>query len=238
MTYNIHHGEFFYKRGESNLQQIADVINEYKPDFVALQEVDSLTNRSARFNQGVPQDLVRKLAELTSMHGFFGKAMDFEGGGYGEGILARFPVQSRVYPLPTPMNGEGRALLTVTHTLPNGQQIVFAGTHLCHEFGGNRLAQSIAVDSILRQLKLPVVVGGDFNFRPDSEPYRAISTHFKDAALMYGSPKPTVTYANPRARIDYIFLSGGHRWTVKRIQVIHNDASDHMPVLVTLSIGD
>jgi len=61
MTYNIYHGEEGYNRGHSNIQRIADLINEYQPDFVALQEVDSMTNRTAAFNGGVPKDLMKEL---------------------------------------------------------------------------------------------------------------------------------------------------------------------------------
>jgi hypothetical protein len=62
---------------------------------VALQEVDSMTNRSAALNNGIQQDLVQELARMTGMHGYFGKAIDFSDGGYGEGILSRYPVEKQ-----------------------------------------------------------------------------------------------------------------------------------------------
>ena len=238
MTYNIYHGEQRYDPGKSNLQQVAAVINQYKPDFVALQEVDSMTTRSASFNNGVPQDLVKVLAEETGMHGFFGKAIDYANGGYGEGILSRFSVQAVNYDLPIPKGGEGRALLTIAHTFPNGKKIVFAGTHLCHQFQENRLAQTEAICGILSELDLPVIMGGDFNFRPDSEAYQLIKNHFDDAAEIKGNPENTISFENPRARIDYIFLSKGHNWIVKDVEVIRVNASDHMPVLVTLELQE
>uniref|UniRef100_UPI0019530D33 endonuclease/exonuclease/phosphatase family protein n=2 Tax=Pseudomonadati TaxID=3379134 RepID=UPI0019530D33 len=68
LTYNIYHGEKNYERGKSNLEAIAAVINEYKPDFVAMQEVDSMTVRTAAFNNGVRKDLVQELAKLTGMY--------------------------------------------------------------------------------------------------------------------------------------------------------------------------
>lgn len=234
MTWNMYHGEQHYEPGKSNLNQIAEVINQYKPDFVALQEVDSMTNRSASLHKGVPKDLVQELARLTGMHGYFGKAIDYSNGGYGEGILSRFPVQSVNYQLPTPKGGEGRALLTIKHTLHNGQQIIFAGTHLCHQFDENRAAQVEAICTIFKDTRKPLIMGGDFNFTPDAEPYQVLKNCFKDAAVMAGRPQPTIPYDKPSSRIDYIFLSAEHQWEVKEVVVIRDNASDHMPVLVTL----
>jgi len=77
MTYNIFHGEQPYNPGNSNLPQIAELINKVNPDLVALQEVDSMTNRSAGINSGVPIDQVMELSRMTGMAGFFGKAIDY-----------------------------------------------------------------------------------------------------------------------------------------------------------------
>lgn len=236
MTYNIYHGEHFYTRGTSNLDEIAEIINEYKPDFVALQEVDSMTNRTASVNKNIPQDLVQVLGEKTNMYGFFGKAMDYSNGGYGEGILSRFPVKAVNYNLPFPKGGEERALLLVEHSFHDGLKLVFAGTHLCHEFPENRLAQSKAICDILSDYDLPIIMGGDFNFRPDTEPYQVITKCFNDAAVLKGNPQNTITYENPRARIDYIFVSKEHNWIIRNVEVIPVNPSDHMPVLVTLEL--
>lgn len=234
MTFNIYHGEQYYHRGTSNLKQVAAVINQYNPDFVALQEIDSMTTRSANLHGGVPKDLVQELAAMTGMYGVFAKAIDYSNGGYGEGVLSRFPAQATSYQLPIPEGGEGRALLTITPTLPNGQQFIFAGTHLCHEFDKNRLAQTAAICNILEEKNLPVVMGGDFNFTPDSESYELISQSFKDAAAVHGNPEYTIPYTDPRARIDYLLLSSDYDWEVKEVEVIRDNASDHMPVLVVL----
>ena len=236
MTFNIYHGEKNYVPGKSSLKQIAEVINEYKPDFVAMQEVDSLTQRTAALNQGIPQDLIKELATLTGMYGHFGKAIDYSGGGYGEGILSRYPARSKVYNLPIPKGGEGRALLTVSYTLPGGQKLVFAGTHLCHEYAENRQAQAEAIVAIFKDIKSPVIMGGDFNFTPGTAPYKVIEKQFSDAAAVKGNPQFTIPYHNPSERIDYIFLSRNQRWLVKDVKAIRNDASDHMPVLVRLKL--
>ncbi|AQX06422.1 endonuclease [Elizabethkingia meningoseptica] len=236
LTYNIYHGEKNYERGKSNLEAIAAVINEYKPDFVAMQEVDSMTVRTAGFNHGIRKDLVQELAKLTGMYGHFGKAMDYDNGGYGEGILSRFPDQPTVYKLPIPKGGEERAFITIQHTFPNGKTITFGGTHLCHEFEDNRIAQVKEVAAIATAKNTPAVILGDFNITPDTKPYKVMASKMNDAAVLYGNPTLTFPYDNPKYRLDYIFLDKKSKWKVKDVKVIKNDASDHMPVLVTLSL--
>ncbi|QEC53130.1 endonuclease/exonuclease/phosphatase family metal-dependent hydrolase [Anseongella ginsenosidimutans] len=238
MTYNIYHGEMAYERGKSNLAEIARVINKYKPDFVALQEVDSLTGRSAALNNGTAQNLAKELATLTGMQGYFGKAMDYDGGGYGEGVLSRHPATPANHVLPNPEGGEPRALLIVRAEVPGLGPLVFAGTHLCHQFDGNKIAQTEAIVDILGDSQAPVLMGGDFNFRPESKPYDIITGSFSDAALVKGDPQFTIPYDEPRARIDYIFFSPGDHWQVLDVKVLREDASDHMPVLVKLKLKE
>ncbi len=83
MSYNIYHGEQAYEEGRGNLKDVAALIYEIDPDFVALQEVDEMTGRLAALNNGKPFSLVDSLAKLTDMHGYFGKAINYDGGGYG-----------------------------------------------------------------------------------------------------------------------------------------------------------
>ena len=79
MSYNIRNG-----RGADDVQdlgRIAEVIGRVAPDVVALQEVDSVTGRmNGRF---IPEELGR----MTGMHARFCRAIDYDGGGYGIGLL-------------------------------------------------------------------------------------------------------------------------------------------------------
>ncbi|PWD98888.1 endonuclease/exonuclease/phosphatase family protein [Marinilabilia rubra] len=236
MTFNIYHGEQNYNPGKSNLEEVAKVINRYKPDFVALQEVDSMTNRSAGLNEGTPFNQVAKLAEMTGMYGYFGKAIDFSNGGYGEGILSKEELSYKVHELHIPEGGEGRALIQVKYQKSNGETIIFAGTHLCHQFDKNRKAQSKAICQIYKHSDAAVILGGDFNFQPGTKPYKILAKCFDDAAKIKGNPENTIPFHAPEQRIDYIFISQNTNWIVKDVKVIRNNASDHMPVLVTLSL--
>ena len=61
-----------------------------------------------------------------------------------------------------------------TH-FPKWSKIIFGGTHLCHEFEENRIAQAKQVASITTTKAIPAIILGDFNITPDSKPYKAIT---------------------------------------------------------------
>ncbi|EMS35034.1 Putative secreted protein [Mariniradius saccharolyticus AK6] len=237
LTFNIYHGENPYHAGESNLAEVAALIQKYQPDFVALQEVDSMTVRSASSQGGRKVDLAAELAELTGMHGYFAKAIDFSQGGYGEAILSKWPLEFSTISLPTPMGGEGRSMAFAKVEFSDGKEFIFAGTHLCHEFEANRNAQT---EEIIRQLlrhELPVVIAGDFNFEPNERAYGILSKDFLDAALLLNaSPAATYPAEAPTSRIDYFWISQDLRGTVISIEVLDVDFSDHRPILMKLKM--
>jgi len=230
LTYNIHHGEG--SDGRFDYERLADIIKRAEPDLVALQEVDVKTTRS----NGVDQ--AATLAELTGMHHTFAEAMPYQGGSYGEAVLSRRPIRAFYnHQLPYGEGQEPRSAAVASVTQwPGEPPVVFAGTHLCHLSAQTRLRQ---VRSILghRAYEGPVtILAGDFNFTPDSEPYRAmIDAGWVDAAAAFGDPRPTIPADQPTRRIDYVFVRLADRWRVIDVQVLDEPvASDHAPVLVEL----
>ncbi|WP_138431341.1 endonuclease/exonuclease/phosphatase family protein [Fodinibius saliphilus] len=235
MSYNIYHGEHFYKSGESNLEEIASVINRVSPDLVSLQEVDSLTGRSADLNDGVPVNQVKKLAEQTGMYGYFGKAMDFDGGGYGEGLLANTSLNVEKVALPIPKGGEPRTLIVAEYPIDKQQYIRFGGTHLCHQYQKNRVAQIEKINSYFSNGDSPAIIAGDFNFTPEQKPYHITVKKWVDAAKLAGNIKRTIPYDNPSSRIDYFFLSE-QNWKIIEMKVLRENNSDHMPLVLKVVI--
>lgn len=234
MTYNIYHGEDPFNPGTGNIREIADLINQIKPDLVALQEVDSMTNRTKNFNREGKLDVVHELGKLTGMTPFFAKAIDFSEGGYGEGILSRLPVTFHAYSLPIPNGGEGRSLALAKVELGNGKTITFAGTHLCHEYVENRTAQVAAIQNILAEFDAPSILTGDFNFTSEETGYSILSENFVDAAVEFGNPKNTYSSKEPKIRIDYFWLEKSTEWEIVSVEVLDVKYSDHKPVLVKL----
>ena len=79
MSYNIHNGVGMDH--QADYERVAEVINRYAPDIVAIQEADSVTRRSS----GV--DVLHCLADYTLMHRLYAPSIDYEGGKYGIGLL-------------------------------------------------------------------------------------------------------------------------------------------------------
>jgi endonuclease/exonuclease/phosphatase family metal-dependent hydrolase len=228
LTYNIHHGEGTDK--SLDLPRIAKIITDSKADLVALQEVDSKTKRT----NGVDQ--TAEFARLTGMQGVFGKAMDYQGGGYGEAILSRFPiVESQTHALPFTQGREPRAALEIIVHPPSLPAITFVGTHLDHlKDDTDRLAQTQELNRLLVPKNAPVtILAGDLNARPESRPMQTILEHWNDTAA--NNPEPTIPSDQPRARIDWILTLKDQNWRVISSQVLDEKvASDHRPVLVEL----
>ena len=235
LTYNIFHGELAYNPGKPSLDSIAKLINQIQPDFVALQEVDSLTGRSERL-YGKRIDQVKELAARTKMHGYFGKALEFEGGSYGEGILSKTSLNVSTLSLPIPAGGEPRTLIYANTRLANGQNIIFGGTHLCHQSDSNRAAQVESIDQLYRSLLVPSIVCGDFNFENTEAPYKKMMNYWRDAAEIRNIPPNTFSSDNPTRRIDYLFVTKRGNWKLINAETIPVKYSDHLPVLYTLEL--
>lgn len=237
MSYNIYHAEQAYDEGESSLQHIADLINKEEPDFVALQEIDEMTERLAALNNGYSFSLTDSLANMTNMTGYFGKAIDYGGGGYGVALLSKEALKSQKVDLPNPGDGESRVLLFIEAQTESGQPFIFGGTHLDHQFPENKTAQVQAVNEYFSNRKIPMLLGGDFNFTPDLEQYTQMQKQWIDAAMLFsGEADPTIPAEDPNRRIDYFFLSKNCRWEVLDLRAIKVEYSDHLPVIATVVI--
>jgi endonuclease/exonuclease/phosphatase family metal-dependent hydrolase len=116
MSYNVRNGKGM--DGVHNLQRVADAINRSKADIVAVQELDSMTNRSGK------KYVLGEIAALTNMHPEYFPAIEFNGGKYGIGILSKKkPISVKGYNLPG--REEKRGILVAEFN-----QFLFACTHL------------------------------------------------------------------------------------------------------------
>ncbi len=229
LTYNVYHGED--ANGGSNLDAVGGIINSLQPDLVALQEVDNKTVRAKKL------DLTAELSRRTGMQGVFGKAMDYDGGGYGEAVLSRYPViETKNNPLPHTTKAEPRAALEVHIELPGGVKMAFVGTHLDHQRDqSNRMMQVKRILELYENYELPIVLAGDLNAVPGSDPINLLLRRWSDAAR--ADPQPTFPSVKPARRIDYIMYKPKGRWKVVEIRVIDEKvASDHCPVLAVLEL--
>lgn len=231
MAWNIRHGEG--EDGKLDLERIAGVISKVKPDVVLLQEVDDRAARTGRVAQA------ETLARLTGLKAIFGKAMDFQGGGYGNAVLTRWaPVETRVIPLPG--GGEPRCALTVTLDLPNDRgRLTVASTHLDVSSAESRLEHSKQLAADLSALPEWVVLGGDFNATPDEPPMASFAKPWMNPKKQ-GPVTATIPAESPRREIDFILLKpsqAGPAPTVARYEVIDEKvASDHRPIFMEMRL--
>jgi endonuclease/exonuclease/phosphatase family metal-dependent hydrolase len=228
LTYNIHHGENM--KGQLDLQGIANVILATNPDLVALQEVDSATKRTDQ------QDQLKELASLTGMYTYFGKAMDYDGGGYGVGILSRLPIVAQsTIALPVSKGIEPRAMAVVTVKMPGDSLLQFAAAHLDAENNpADRINQANTLIQYFSRTKLPTILAGDFNAIPAAKEIAILKELFTDATHQLG---PTWPADVPTVKLDYILLAPKHQWTITSTRIIKETvASDHRPVLCELEL--
>lgn len=221
MSYNIRNGVGMDNK--TDYQRIAGVMDRAKPDIIAVQEVDSVTQRS----KGV--DILRELAGYTLMHRVYAPSIPYQGGKYGIGLLSRTkPMYSRYIPLPG--REEKRVLL-----IAEFKDYVFCCTHfsLTKE---DQLATVSILEQELKQFAKPVFVAGDLNARPDSPVLKALQKNF---VVLSGLKNKTYPSDKPEECLDYIlgYTANGQTYAVGGNRVIDEPvASDHRPVVAEVML--
>ncbi|WP_199715793.1 endonuclease/exonuclease/phosphatase family protein [Parabacteroides sp. TM07-1AC] len=219
MSYNIRNG-----RGMddvSNFQRTADVINKVRPNVVAVQEVDSVTGRSGQI------DVLRVLADKTLMFPIYAPAIDYDGGKYGIGMLAKEKPLGYRY-LALPGREEERALLIVEF-----EKYIYCCTHLSLT-GEDRLASLDIIRREAAKANKPLFIAGDFNAHPDSEVIKGIQ---KDFVILTNTKQPTFPADEPTETIDYIAAYAKDTTAFTRLSswvVNEPAASDHRPIVTDI----
>lgn len=213
--------------GEFSCERIAKIISDVDADAVAVQELDSMTTR----HPGV--DVLSELAKHTGMHAVYAPTIDYRGGKYGIGMLTKQkPLSYRQVPLPC--RSEPRALLIVEM-----EEYYYCCTHLSLHEEDRVTSIGIIVDE-LSKLDKPVMIAGDFNARPNSEPMRLMGEHFHVFKKTEGNGF-TIRADKPHAEIDYIclFTDKGAKAEVKSHTVISAPVeSDHLPIVAEVVITE
>lgn len=229
LSYNIRHGEG--TDGVFDLERTAQVILDSGADLVALQEVDVRTGRASGVDQA------SELARLTGMQAYFGEAIPYDGGSYGDAVLSRFPVSAHHnWPLPAEPGHEKRVAVSVLVELPWGQELRFVGTHLDHTSNpSDRVAQAKALLAFCfpnGKRSPSTFLLGDMNAQPGSEPIRLFLEQFASAA-----PEgiPSFPSDTPKRAIDWVFYTPHDSWEVELVEAMHEPiASDHAPLRAIL----
>ena len=223
MSYNIRNGKGI--DDVANFRRTADVINKACLDLVAVQEIDSVTGRSGR------KDVLRELAELTSMHYVYAPAIDYDGGKYGIGMLSKEKPLAYRY-LPLPGREEARALLVVEF-----ERYIYCCTHLSLTEEDRMLSLPV-IKQVAMSAHKPFFIAGDLNAHPDSEFIRQLQNDF---VILTDPNELTFPADKPDETLDYIATFAKDTTTFTRISACVPDepaASDHRPVVIDILLKD
>ena len=228
MTYNIHFGT--NPEGQIDLESLAQIIEAEQPDILGLQEVSRgwVINGSA--------DMLVWLANRLDMELFFGPTSD---GQWGNGVLTRVPVIEQSYhALPTEDLLLKRGFIQTRLLGTYNQEINVINTHYHHleDGGAIRELQSQAILDFVKDLS-PSIIMGDLNAEHGmKEIDMLVDNGYGDVLDMAGvEPGYTNPVPGPFRRIDYIFVPSG--LDLSSAAVPYSEASDHLPIAVTLMPG-
>ena len=252
MSYNIKSGQWT----PDGLAAIARVIEDVRPDIVALQEVDRHLSRTGAVDQAA------WLGDRLGYEAVFGSAMDARAWGqasgeYGLAILSRRSIlASERRLLFRPDSAPGQPLTgAAEQRIMLACAVDHAGTPInviCTHFGltaEQRLVQAreVAAFATSWHAERPVVLMGDFNAVPESPEIATLRAALADvfddhqvtgdARLTFPSgPLGSRTDDGWSGAIDYVFVSS-HFHSVG-IDVIRETgpASDHAPVVAMLEL--
>jgi endonuclease/exonuclease/phosphatase family metal-dependent hydrolase len=234
MTYNVHSCRGM--DGKISPRRIAKVIEQYNPDVVALQELDLGRVRSQKHDQP------RLIAEELGMHLCFCPTVVEQGEQYGHALLSHFPMEvvrtQHLCKGKRFWRGETRGALWVRFDL-EGMQLNMMNTH----FGLGRAERVAQAADLLGEEWIggviedePLILCGDFNMLPRSQPYRALTRRLRDVQID-STPQNTFSSFHAFARIDHVFVS--RHFIPSKILVPRNSltrvASDHLPLIVDLN---
>ena len=223
MTYNIKNANGM--DDICDFQRVANVNNNASPDVVAIQEVDSMTSRSGQ------KYVLGEIAERTQMYAYFAPAIDFDGGKYGIGLLAK-QIPVRLQTIALPGREEARTLI-----LAEFENYIYCCTHmsLTEE---DRMKSLEIVKSFVAPYKKPLFLAGDMNAEPESDFIKELQ---KDFQILSNPKQSTYPAPDPKETIDYItaLKSNANGFALISSQVLDEPmASDHRPILVELRTAE
>lgn len=225
ITYNIHSGKD--SNDVSSINRIIDLLREEQADFIALQEVDR-----RRLSSGV-QDQISILAEQLRMDYAYSPALQTGIAQYGNAILSRYPILA-TGTLPLTGGKEDRVLLWAQVYTEAGS-LYITSVHLDTE-RSSRSKHFVEIQQYLETTlaDAPVLLMGDLNTLYDHPDLMQLQLQSTGKYRAYEIPTFYHTKAGRSIQIDYIF---GRGIVEERYYTLKSDASDHLPLVLTFTIG-
>ncbi len=227
MSMNIKEGAS-YASNES--KPYADLIMEYDPDFVCLQEVDYKTIRNGK------RDWLNEVAKQCGMFPYYCKSFSYQGGGFGTAILSKYPFFKAFKTVFSAAGTrEDRASGWVYVQLPSGMTVRVATTHLALETADITTKHIASVNSAIfaDDTTTPTLLVGDFNATPDSDPIKYAKIKWQEIAPGQGF---TIPSSGPNRQLDYV-MGYPKQWKYSKYEILARPAlSDHCFIIADVSI--
>lgn len=238
MTYNVH--GCIGMDGKLSPRRIADVISQYEPDIVTLQELDVGRKRSGNEDQALI------IANHLNMEHHFNAALELAEESFGDAILSSLPMQL-IKKAPLSRNEkfshlETRGALWVQVIL-NDKSIQIINTHL----GLNAKERMIHAKELLGEnwigypdCRSPFMLCGDFNALPAAKVFKYINNNISSVQTKINKKRHSYTWFGryPLICLDHIFIS--QDFDVVNVEVgdsyLARIASDHRPIIAELKI--
>jgi endonuclease/exonuclease/phosphatase family metal-dependent hydrolase len=211
LTYNLQQGvsDAQIKNYDGQLE----IIREIDADIIGLQETSKIAGNC---------DVVRYFANKLNLYSYFGpKGVT---GTTGVALLSKYPIENprTIYHYSEDIDQKQTATIEAEITIGS---ITFT-VYVTHTYGRTS-AKMILQNDVLEEAsgKSNVIFMGDFNFRPNSEPYNLTTSVLEDSWWVKWPTGMNSLGENNSRQIDHIFLSPGT--AVTDCQYITDPQSDH-----------
>ena len=235
----------------NRIEMVTGLIKFHDPDIFGLQEaliqqVEDIHNNLIEYDWfGVGRDDGDKAGELSPI---FYRKSNFILLKHGTFWLSETPEK--------PSKGWDAALNRIVswgrfQSKVTGKQFIVFNTHFDHIGNEARKNSAFLIRDKIKEISgnqgLPVILTGDFNLAPESEPIGLIKGFMKDSREITIDPPygPVGTFnsfdwnAPMKTRIDYIFVQGGIEVLKYAVLTDSKDQrfpSDHLPVFVKIQL--
>ena len=211
LTYNLQQGVSAAQN--KNYDGQLELIRSFDADIIGLQETSKIAGCS---------DVVRFMADNLNYYSYFGpKGVT---GTTGVALLSRYPIENprTIYHYVENVDRKQTATIEAEITVGSTTFTVYV-THT----SGRTSAKLILQTDVLNEAsgKNNVVFMGDFNFRPNSEPYNLTTDVLDDSWWLKWPTGVDDQGDNNSRRIDHIFVSPG--LDISDCQYEYDPQSDH-----------
>ena len=229
------------KEIQANLQKIADLVHERKPDIVTLQEVDESSMLSGSFNQfewlAARLEYSHKYFAPSCSISFFGKPLFIT----GNAIFSRYPLENcESYKFDVTFPTDRMGFVIADAKLPEGKTVAVASVHLVYLDWLKRNSRETELQLLEKAIRArdgSAIVAGDFNcdYLGLEDSLRSFVERLNLRVYQANAKDMATTPSwGPTRRIDWVLGSKNVQFGDYR--TLDAKISDHLPVFATITL--